>query len=407
MTRTFNYGHPLRVVGTIAANQFYNKYIAPWKDRKHPDWLSYKPIDYSSIYKPDHGSKPLPKKKESTMGAEDIPIGVKKNVVSVHTGLKRLKGMVAGHISYRDSYPALLVCDEGYQNVTAPVYIGTTSQFLTATSNGVASNRDSVSYASWFALNPEQGIAAGSIISANTAPACDKIGLQSSTTYLDFKNDTTNICYYKVHIYMAKTDTNQTVLSEFNNSTGSDNLYNSNFAYGTGVGTVLPATSGNEQTNAYIASSTSQIESCNMLPYTKISSKRLVRSVWKKIKTISHVFSGGDAWKLIVNIKHNQFGLRERLNTLSVVFPKGCVCFLFEMQGGTVYNTANSAFGYSACQMAVNITRKIHLSPMAIPNKRFESRYVGAGREFQGALLGTEKDLYHNTEVGAVPAKIV
>lgn len=398
MTRTFNYGHPLRVVGTVAAHNFYSKYIRPWKDEKNPPWSHYsKPAKTKT--------KPLSKK--NIMAAEDIPIGVKKTVVNLHLPLRHLKGVSPGHISYRDSTSALLVVDEGYQNLVAPLYIGTTSQWLTGTSNAVASNRDSVAYNAWFSMNPLQGIPAGTIVSAQTTPTNDKMGLHSSTTYFDFKNDTTNICYYKVHVYMSKTDSNVSPVAEFHNAFTANQIYNANSNFATAVGTVLPTNSGNESDTLYIGASTTQIESVNTLPYTNLNGKRLVRSTWKKIKTISHVFSGGDAWKLIVNIKHNQFAIRERLNTLGVSFPKGCVCFVFEMQGGTVYNTSNSTFNYSACQMAVAITRKIHLAPMSIPNKRFESYYTGAGRVFQGALLGTEKDLYHNTEAANIPAKIL
>ena len=364
-------------VATIGATYFYDRYVRPH--------LKPKPKPHIGHYS----------KKNKRM-AEDLPVGLAHKFGKFHTGLKPLRGVSKGHITYRDAWVDNANVATGYKYFRTVAYIGTSSQYLTATNNATASNRDSVSYAPFFSLNPEQGIAAGNIIGATSAPTNDKVGLTNCTMYFDVKNGLSSAMYFKIHVFMAETDLTRGPLYYYDQALTADSIYTTSYAFGVNAAT-LPATSGNEIDSAYGGSTTTVAEAMYTLPYTNISSKRLQRSTWKKIKTMSHAFSGSDQCRFTINGTLNQFGLRERLSSVASVYPKGCVAFVFESQGALAEDNTNSTYCHAAVVWHALINRKIHLAPCAIPNKRFESTYVGAGQQYQGQTAALTADLQYST----------
>ena len=364
---------------------------------KHPFWKQY---NKNPVVKPKKRIDPFPskpKKKKEDMPKEDMPVGASMKTIKFHTGLKPLKGMIKHHITYRDSAIYSVVWNGGFKTINTISYIGTTSQYLTGTSNTIGLNRDSVSYVEWFGLNPLQGVAVGNHINALNNPVSDKLGLAKSETYMDFKNSTNELVYIKVHVMCAQTDTNTQPLASYNAGITNDALYSTNYSTAANNAGLLTSTSGNEIAPAYSASSTSAVENLTVVTYTNIESKRLLRSVWKKLKTTSFELSAGDAYRLTILGSHNQFGLKERLSTLGLAYPKGCIAFLVECQGGIVLDNVNSSFIHGPGKVAVGVTRRIHLAPMKAPNSRFETTFVGAGTEIAGTTFANTKDVTLNT----------
>lgn len=377
-------------LGTIGASIFYDKYVRPWKDGDRPPWFHHHPQK--------DPRNPFPKKKKEKMNKEDFPVGLSKTFKKYHVPNPPLRGMLKHHITYRDSFVATQTWLSGYKKYWVPAYIGTTSQFLTGTSNGTSANRDQVSYASFFDLNPTQGIATGNIVTTIPAPNNDKMGIASAQIYMDVKNVTNMPAFVKIHLYVAETDTSIGPLLSYSNALTADALYSPNYVFGAST-TALPASSGNEICS-FGAATTSVNENMTSIPYTNLLAKRLTRSLWKRIKTHSITLSGADQQEICFTGIHNQFGLRERLNSLAVTFPKGCLAVVMEAQGACVQDTVNANYTHGAGKIVCLITRKIHLAPMKTNNARFETTYVGAGQEMQNQTLPNDKDVTFST-VGA------
>lgn len=307
---------------------------------------------------------------------ESVPAGQSKSLVKM-VAAPPLKKVVKGSILYHDCYPVVTSNLCGQQKTVVLGTLGNTSQWLAPATQAAATARGQYSYASWFALNPLVGTAAGPITAATTAPTQDRMGVGRVQVYMDFQNLSNQAMFLKVHFFKASRDTDSTPLEFWQqNGTGP---YNSNFAFG--AANTIPAavpSLGNASGN-FTAGSTTVEEELITVPYTHVLSKRNSVGYWKKLKTTKITLSGADTHRLTALIDMNQMVNRETLNIENATFPKGCIIYLLEYQGSAAISKSTQNETLGAGKIGVVITRKVHLSPLKEMQKRFDAYYVSEG----------------------------
>jgi len=272
---------------------------------------------------------------------------------------------------------------------------------MAGTSNATATNRDGVSYSSWFNLNPLQGVPAWNGGVAIPNPLNDKIGVRSSTVYMDFLNSSSLPIFMKIHYFMAKQDCDDDPFETFNSSIATENMYSTDYIVPSTE--IVPTASGDEAC-VYTAATTTAPASLETLPYTNLLSKRLTKSTWKKLKTKSYSMAAGDTMRVTTVCSNNQFGLRERLSTVSGLYPKGCVCMVIEVQGTAAVvqdhaGVSGAPAVYSGGALTWVATRKVSLSVLKSPNQRFNTTYVGQGTVLSNSTIGNSVVIGENTLV--------
>jgi len=255
-----------------------------------------------------------------------------------------------------------------------------------STTWSTAVNRDAYSFAGWFSLNPQSGIAAGTQIPANTQPEVDRIGIGKCQVYIDMINLTNIPTFVKIHFFKCMDDTTSNPLYYWDATAG---LYTSSFAF-SAAGTV-PASTTTNNGNAdgdLVNASTTVPGSLTVAPYTNLTSKRTVGKTWKKIKTVQVTLTGADTHRLTALIDMNLGVQRENANQ-GDSFMKGCVCFALETQGAAVLED-NIGTTLGGTKVGVAITRKVQLLPMKSSAARFQTYYQAQGL-VQGGSVTTTK----------------
>lgn len=334
------------------------------------DWFNSKYVHKQ----PSSFTRTLTKKKQDTK-MEDSVQGLKQYVLRMSTGLPALKGMLNGHVDYRDQDTVTINTSGNRQTAQMVSFLGTSEQWLSGSTN-VVINRSNVSYTPWVNLNPSGGIAGSSVVTLPVSLASDKMGLSYGTFYHDIVNRSTAPCFVKILYFTAKQDTDEWPLEAYVEGTTSNAIYNSSYVIG-GAGTV-PTGSGNE-TVSYSAPTSVQQGFLLSVPYTNILSRRTVKTSWRLIKSKSLTVSAADVVRVTSLVKMNQFCIKDRMANASVVFPKGCVACVFVSQGSACVDTASQKTIIGAPNLGIVTTRKIKLCPMKVPSSRFETNYIGAG----------------------------
>lgn len=326
---------------------------------------------------------------------EDHVQGIRKAVLKVSTTLPPLKGVINNKLTYRDAFKGRNNWVGNRQLCLVPYYIGTSSQYLTGTSNATAGNRDSVAYAGFFDININQNISGGAL--AGTAqPKCDIIGIKYATCYHDFQNTSSLPLFLKVHFFQAVLDQDVDPLGCYASGATNENQYTGTYDL-LSTKNAFPATSGGE-TTSYVSGSSSNTATLNTIPYTNLQSKRQLTTNWKCIKSKSLTLAAGDTMRQTVIIRMNHYGIKERLQMEAPLYPKGCVACVFEMQGSLVIDTATGASGptISGGDLSYCVTRKVQLSTMKYNARRQSSTFVGAGNLFSNNVVAESKIIGDN-----------
>lgn len=301
-----------------------------------------------------------------------------------HTGFKRPKSVIGGHIEYQDQYLGT-VASNGNECVAAEVsLIGCRDQWLLATP-GTTDNRDRWSYANYFSLNPLQGIPAGEIVDSAIKPKTDRMCLLKSTTFMDMMNTTNMGVYVTVFAFVSKGDTNSSLSAYVHDLYEEQDVYNTDsFIPGGGI---PPGVTGNQYVD-YSAFGTGQgqHERIKFPPYTYPFKVAGLKKNYKLIGLTNISLAPGDNHRLTINAVHNQYVIKQTINTEGN-YTKGCLIYVVQVQGALAVDTTTrgeppnetleGTFGLAPTFVRMSITRKLHFATCKSPNQRIDSSYYG------------------------------
>lgn len=313
----------------------------------------------------------------STLGSSNL---------SFSTGNKSRKGMSIGTITYQDQWHTTTTCKGNQKLYSMVCSFGTRSQWLDE--DNTTFNRDVLSYKRWFDLEPEAGTIGGPAQTAGTGLfRRATMALQSSQLYMDIANTSSLAVFCKVHIFVAKEDTDTSPLAYMEQQSVAQEVYNSTH--------VLPNTgSGFEGTQygnpdpVYVARTSTVPEKLQTFPYSTLSS-RMMNANWKKVKTHNLQLAGGDNHRLSLYGSINQLAMKDRLDVNTQIFPIGSVVVILEQQGTTakarIVDGQNILGGFqlSSTTLTTVYTRKCHLTGLKDRSKRYKAAYI-AGTVWTG-----------------------
>lgn len=333
--------------------------------------------------------------------------GVENSMIRVHTHNKKPHGLAKANMLYHDSFQNTCSWGGNQEAYQVLANVGTTSQWMTGTTVATTPQRAAVSYASWFALNPMSGVAAGSIVNAEPVPPLDKMAALSGVLHVDLFNRTPAPCHVQIEFYVATKDTSATPLAFYDAAITANNVYTTNSSFNT-VYPALPANVGNARD--IIAPAFGGTPEVLLTPvYSNLTSKRLVRSEWKKVKVWADTLGGGSTHTVTCMLGLNMTGLRERLNLLNLqnfIYPKGSLIAILKCRGTplveTIPVTLNEVMSMSAGAVGYVINRKVRLNTMKVTANRFEAEFDGFAAPF-GAPIGS----YHIQDVAPLVAQTV
>lgn len=301
-----------------------------------------------------------------------------------HTGYKRPKSLIGGHIEYHDQYLGV-VASSGNESVCSEVcLIGTRDQWLTATP-ATTDNRDRYSYANYFSLNPLQGIAAGEIVDSAIKPKTDRMCLLKSTTFLDMMNTTNMGVYVTVFAFVSKGDPDSGLSEYVSGLYDEQDVYDTNsFIPGGGI---APGVTGNQRVVLSThGTGVGQHSHIKFPPYTYPFKVSGLKKNYKMIGLTNVTLAPGDNHRLTINAVHNQFVVKQTI-AAEGLYTKGCIIYAVQVQGALAVDTSTTGeppdevlsgtFGLAPTFVRMSITRKLHFATCKSPNQRIDSSYYG------------------------------
>lgn len=334
------------------------------------------------------------KSKKGSMGNyEYVPGSTNRSYVRLNTGLRPVRGVLPGHITYQDEFATTHTFTGNTCSMACLYAVGTANHWTkTVDLTAGFANLDIEGYAPWFNLNPETGVAAGPIIAAKTSTGTNRMALTDSEVYIDFQNSTSLPVYAKLHWFVAKADSKFSPLQEYKDQITARKLYTTDYAFPASAG-VRSGSAGN-LISQYSARTTAinGSEYLTLPPYHKMTGGSL-HTQYRKIGTKTFILGGGDTHRMSIHTVHNQFGIEENFNEELLTWVKGSLVCYLEYQGTAALDTTagTGTYSLSAGQISAVITRKCHLAPMKAPNKKAVTEFYGNSTVSGSSAIATYK----------------
>jgi len=318
------------------------------------------------------------------MVQENLPSGVSKALMKLHVN-PPLRGMVKGSVEYRDYYNYELAWQAGTKSFWNICNLGTKTQWTSQLNVPNMANDVSQNLMS---LSPQQGQVAGSIVSANSDPLAQKVGVSSADVKIDFINLSTLPFRLKVSWYRVKEGTSNSILGKYNLQVPNQALFTSNFMVNTAIVTE-PTSSGNETVLSYSGATATAPENLVLMPYINLSSRRDVFQYYTHLKSHSVVLAPGDIHSMNNLIDLNIYQRKEIINESDAdQYANGSIQCVIECQGLATHLVVPSSPGpplqpavneitCAAGRIGVMISRHLNLKCMKVNAERWDATYIG------------------------------
>lgn len=321
--------------------------------------------------------------------------------MSVSTGFKVPKNILrSSKIQYHDTYTTGVGTNSNIMAMSEVSWIGVRDQWLNPSPSTV-DNRDTASYASFFALNPLQGLPAGQIIAAQAGPGTDRMILFGTTFFLDMINSLNLGCYVTVYAITPKNPSVESISQEIGLAATNNKVYNTDFSQK--AATVLDTVTGNYGVTFTARSAgASQHNRITCPTYSNPMSNPGVMKNYKILGFKKIILAPGDNHRLTIFAKQNQYAMKEvMLDETTVNFVPGAIGIVIEVQGSMVKDTGtNGTYNIGNAQIQCQITRKCKFGVCKSPNSRFFTKYYGQTEMTANAPLAANNTLLQ----GAVSA---
>lgn len=344
-------------------------------------------------YKAYQGYKHYSKKRkttkegEKTLVGDDTHSGIHRAVIRYSLGHKQHATCIGSYIKYMQDHTFLLTSNSGNTLFTDLFTIGALSQWETSTGSTYGAYNN---YAALLALNPGEKITGSAVYTAGQTPAADRMFLHSCTTNLDITNLSTFGAYCRLHIYVAKRDTNLTPGAAYSAIANSSALgvagisqngpTIANSTFGAQIGFPTASTGAGGATGAILVPTVPGLEFAAYTDFKKL---------YKSLHTHTFELSAGAVERIRVdgsiNIKHVQ----SAEDVVNSIYPKGTVFFTMEQLGAVGHVTpavaGTAPVTHASCVLGVVAINSMKVRPMSAGTTRLEVATI-ANWESGGAV---------------------
>jgi len=345
-------------------------------------------------------TKPLSQKQDNFM-IEDTPVGVKTSYVKVLSGNPPVRRQLANTFQYKDQYTTELSWLGNQKRYSEICGYGTRSQYLGTTSG--STNMCNNSYMRFFDFQINQLNTGGTIVASNAIN--DWMSIDNVLHHMDILNETNLPCELTFYWYKSLDDQYVSPIQDYDIASGYNQVFIDPFIPPTTFS--LPSQAGGE-VSTFTSGTGSVLESIVTFPYTNLAARSDVKKNYRVIKKHKVILASGDVHRVTAFIDLNVFQNGSALEINTDRFPKGSVYCVASVQGLATHvsTTDNEIVCLAPGNVTILNTRQFNLKPLAIPENRYDPKYLAVGNIKYNATIANTKNITMTDVIGQVGVSV-